>query len=98
MDGFFYLYIRMISESKILSACGITSIISTVIDVDSFFFELRRNIQINPKSNIITDTTKQNRIENTVSTVVNTKIFAMLPAVVNYLDLLYCFCGLLQIR
>ena len=88
----------MISGSKILSACGITSIISTVIDVDSFFFELRRNIQINPKSNIITDTTKQNRIENTVSTVVNTKISAMLPAVLNYLDLLYCFCGLLQIR
>ena len=88
----------MISEGKILSTCGITSIVSTFINVDSYFFEIRRKIQINPKSNIITDTTKQNRIENTVSTVVNTKIFAMLPAVVNYLDLLYCFCGLLQIR
>ena len=88
----------MISERKIFSACAETSIVSTVIHVDSYFFEIRRNIQINPKSNIITDTTKQNRIENTVSTVVNTKIFAMLPAVVNYLDLLYCFCGLLQIR
>ena len=53
----------MISESKILSACGITSIVSTVIHVDSYFFEIRRNIQINPKSNITTDTTKQNRIE-----------------------------------
>ena len=33
--------------------------------------------------------------EKSVSTVVNTKIFDMLPAVLNYLDLSYCFCVVL---